>query len=224
MDDGLSKCIQFKAMIQTAFSILTNRKLRWKEQSPGHFSTGELHKFEYVLKCDSNRLYSLCSDRHYETLIQWNASVAEHTRIVHHYETVDGKIYLMKKTPLGFNGIQWCRDPKIVLYRSVDELPIKMIGFWINALDDYKTFLTVICNYKTSIDHQMLERVCCDTPLFLSIFNPWKCSVCRKMMPSHELECRFCRRVRYWRCQNLQCYEAQRDKTTVCRLCGKERY
>lgn len=225
MDDGLSRCILYKGMIQTTFSVLTNKNLQWKEKRRHEFQScnGEFFKREQVLQCDANRLYVLCSDRHYETLVYWNAQAAQETQIREHFETVDGNIYYMDKTPLGFRGIQWNREPKIVLYRSVDEFPVKMIGFWINVLEDYKTLLTVIANFTIPTDFKMLERVCRDSPLFLSIYNPWKCEICRKMVPAHEIECRICRRARYWRCQNLECYEAQMDKTDTCRHCGRKK-
>lgn len=147
--------------------------------------------------------------------------------------------------PREFIGIQWIRKKDLMTIFRTTKNPIHSVkpgrvegslffASWIENMDEDKSYITQIYDVnlngwikRTHIDPQLLierlylmEHVANNTKLFTTIYSPWKCSLCLKMIPPHELECRHCRRERYTRCPDLVCMEAQQKRARVCWKCG----
>lgn len=223
-DDGYSRLEQYKSLVQTAFTIMANPNRKWIKNKT---STDGFLKTECLLECDSNRFFTVCSDRYYETRSLWDKT-AKKLQVFEKFETEDGIIHFIQQND--FIGIQWIREPRLIVYRTLSHPkhtykgPVQMMGIWIRSVDKTKTFLTIVSNYTHTMNITEMEVLVNNTPKFLTIYNPWKCKACTKMVPAHELECRGCRTPRFWRCQSLECYEPQMEHAKKCSFCGIKKH
>jgi len=214
--DGSTRLAVYKNQIKLTFSNVTNKNRHWTTSVPGreiqyfHSASDGMYKMEALLECDTRRMFTLCSDRHYTTRSRWDTRAKEMGTILQHYETQDGNIYTLSN-----DIIMWIRDPTIVMYTSLTT----QTCIWVKPVDK-KCFLVVISNEKICIDPLLYRNVARDSSLFLNTYNPWKCEICKKMVPAHELYCRRCEKERYTRCSDMECYEPQMEGATQCSKCG----
>lgn len=220
VDDGFSRLEQYKNLIKTAYATAVNPRRTWDKNNR---SKDGFYRTQLLLDCDAHRFFTLCADRHYETRSKWDHSCCSSMKVIEMFETEDGIIRFLKQD--AFVGIQWVKEPTNIVMRTTPHPkhpwkgPTKTIVFWIKAVDKTKTFLTVISSGPLKMNFPQMEAFARNTIRYLAVYNPWKCS-CTKMVPPHELECRACRKARYWRCQNLECFEAQMEDAVKCAFCG----
>lgn len=221
----------YKKLIKGTFSVLTDKSRIWKNVRPGYFvSFDNYFKLEVLLDCRTARLFQLFSDRHYVTRSQWDTTLREMS-VVENFEKIgDGCIYITSRNYPEYVGLQWVRQDSLILHRSYPNHPalryngpLVMECVWLKTVDEDKTFVTIISNQKSLLvfDPKPLEQLCKDSARFIEIYNPWQCPVCRKQVPSHELECRNCKTPRYLRCGNMKCFEAQMKGAKKCNYCGE---
>lgn len=212
--DGLTQLAEYKQKIKNLFFEYTAKRT-WittataKKVQRFQQSDGKVYKMEALLDCEPKRLFTLCADHHYTTRSAWDPHASEIGHVLEEFQTDDGRIYRLKR-----DVIQWIREHTITLFWSTT----KCTGIWVKQVDQ-KSFLVIISNAPITTDPFHLEYVARDSYQYHSIYNPWKCQTCYKMVPAHELYCRNCQKERYVRCADLACYEPQLKDAKVCWKC-----
>jgi hypothetical protein len=143
-----------------------------------------------------------------------------------------------------FEGIQYTKNNSAIIFRScvskeppsdINCIKSKIImGCWIKSIGDNKVFITQIIRadfgYWLNMDHNlliqrihMLEKLAQNIPRMQSIYNPYTCSMCKKLVNSQLLECNYCKQERYGRCPYLHCYRPLMENEKKCIKCGEEK-
>lgn len=185
-------------------------------------------KIVSLITCDFDRLCKLVSDISYNTRYQWDN--IKHLQVIEEYEN---DLHIIRFND--YLGVHWYRKLKksaTILFKTCTHPIHKLVPeyageffIYIKEIDETKCYISIITTIKMHREYeiqniQRVERLSNDIIRFNGIYNPWKCDVCRKNVPAHELECRNCKKERYKRCSDVGgCYEAQRKNSVYCDFC-----
>jgi hypothetical protein len=205
-------------------------------------------KCEALLYCNAHKLYRLCSDVSYVTRRQWDTlSHMGNLRVLEEYENELRYVHFFTTDRFwhrDFLGIFWTRrtDMKIVFqttpHPKFRHHPSRYKAdcscfISIENLDDERSFIKMVvkldlhalwANTITAENLMDYMKLLEDTARNMrDIYDQWKCTICLKMLPAHELECRHCSKERYWRCPEMTCMQAQWKGDEKCFDCGSQK-
>lgn len=204
-------------------------------------------KGEMISTAHMHHLTRLFSDVHMVTRRQWDKDTLKDLVLHESYPTEkDNELmhyieYCIDNRD--FMGIQWVRDTaesSFIIFKTCSHPLFKcpkgrtateflLTAVWIKKIrQTQKTLVTLMVSMIPAshikpewISARMrhIDALAKDAPRFLLIYNPWKCIICNHMIAPHELECRTCKKERYKRCENKQCYRALEKHMDKCPYC-----
>lgn len=219
LDSGLTRKREYKRLINSSFKsfrAIKDWRLKSEKDNVQTYESAGYTKGEAMLpKICQNYIYTLASDVNLQTRKQWDATVHK-LLVLESYETENGILYYMHRQ--NTQGVQWTSNNKswvIFVSQSHPDFGVPNLSaefcIWIKEMEQY-CFLTIIYK-KTDIKAdsiynriKLMENVSKDLKLCHQIYDSWKCDICVKPVPAHELECRICKKERFGRCKDVSCY------------------